>query len=377
MNVLLVTGPMTAAAQERLQGEASRLADSGIEARILCTEAPDVPGGEFEIRECPGLSQRWRCDWEIRRLGWLREPRIELVHVLDFALAEVGLALSQHLACPYLLSVDEFLPPGTPVRLSRRWFRGILASGRDLADDLSATLPLPPSLIRVIPPGLPVLDFGNPHMPTADVVGVVGVGPHPGDGAGMLTFFRAARLLVDRGLDAEFVVAGPVGEEAELRRMVTHLRLTERTTFAEPWTVGAAFWSVFRAYCRSSWQPTAGLEVVEAMAHGIPVAVSDVPGLRSWVQPGETGLLVPPGDPAALATALGTILGDPEHAAELGASAARWVATHCDPARRARTLVEIYEEAIPGAAHVGLTNGTAGEPGDMNGIPQVGGPANR
>src|SRR5207253_1638211 len=48
-----------------------------------------------------------------------------------------------------------------------------------------------------------------------------------------------------------------------------------------------------------------GLTVVEAAACGTPAVVSDVPGLRDAVRDGETGLLVPPGDAAALARALG------------------------------------------------------------------------
>lgn len=58
-----------------------------------------------------------------------------------------------------------------------------------------------------------------------------------------------------------------------------------------------------------------GLPPLEAMACGVPVVASDVSSLPEVV--GDAGLLVDPRDAGALAAALGRVLGDPEHAAEL------------------------------------------------------------
>lgn len=55
-----------------------------------------------------------------------------------------------------------------------------------------------------------------------------------------------------------------------------------------------------------------GIVLVEAMAAGLPVVASDVPGYDEVVTDGVEGLLVPPRDPAALAAAVGTILDDRE-----------------------------------------------------------------
>jgi phosphatidylinositol alpha-mannosyltransferase len=64
-------------------------------------------------------------------------------------------------------------------------------------------------------------------------------------------------------------------------------------------------------------QESFGLTLVEAMAAGVPVVASDIPGYREVVRNGVDGLLVPPGDPGALAAALERVLGDPEEAARL------------------------------------------------------------
>jgi glycosyltransferase involved in cell wall biosynthesis len=62
--------------------------------------------------------------------------------------------------------------------------------------------------------------------------------------------------------------------------------------------------------------------LLEAMAAGAAVVASDLPGINDAVVDGESGILFPPGDPAALARALRILLGDAERRRGL-ASAAR------------------------------------------------------
>jgi len=63
-----------------------------------------------------------------------------------------------------------------------------------------------------------------------------------------------------------------------------------------------------------------GVILVEAMAAGVPVVASDIPGYREVVRADRDGLLVPPGDPHALAASVGRILRDPELATRLRAA---------------------------------------------------------
>ena len=54
-----------------------------------------------------------------------------------------------------------------------------------------------------------------------------------------------------------------------------------------------------------------GLVMLQAQACGRPVVCSDLPGLSTVNVPGHTGLVVPPGDPEALAEAIARLLDDP------------------------------------------------------------------
>jgi glycosyltransferase involved in cell wall biosynthesis len=82
-----------------------------------------------------------------------------------------------------------------------------------------------------------------------------------------------------------------------------------------------------------------GVAALEAMALARPVVASRVGGLAEAVEDGRTGLLVGPGDTAALAAALARLLREPELRARLGAAGPARVAEDHSVSR----LVESYE----------------------------------
>jgi len=86
--------------------------------------------------------------------------------------------------------------------------------------------------------------------------------------------------------------------------------------------------------------------LLEAMLQGCPVVASDAGGQRESVRHGETGLLFPVGDAAALAAALRSLLHDPSRATALGANARRQVDECHRPERVAKETLAVYEEAI-------------------------------
>jgi glycosyltransferase involved in cell wall biosynthesis len=78
----------------------------------------------------------------------------------------------------------------------------------------------------------------------------------------------------------------------------------------------------------SVWQDALPLAVMQPMALGRPVVASNVGGIPEMIVDGETGLLVPPGDAEALASALERLLHDREYAERLGRAARERAAKH-------------------------------------------------
>jgi glycosyltransferase involved in cell wall biosynthesis len=86
------------------------------------------------------------------------------------------------------------------------------------------------------------------------------------------------------------------------------------------------------------------LTAIEAAAAGRPVVATAVDGTPEVVREGETGLLVPPADPAALARALLAMLGDGEAAARMGREAHRWARERFDIDVHVEATARVYRE---------------------------------
>jgi glycosyltransferase involved in cell wall biosynthesis len=262
-------------------------------------------------------------------------------------MAPAVLELSERWQVPYLQGIEEFLPPESRLRLSRRWCRGLVATSRELGDDLTRGFGIPRESVHVIHRGLeipePVTSRWATGRSPVSVIGSAGPLVHA---SGFTTFLNAARRVIDAGVDAEFVLVGEGEEEGDLRRRAERLRLAERLTFAGEGAVGLSFWNVLDVYCQPSATPTVGRNLARAMAHGIPSVASDIEGLRSLVTHGVTGLRVPPSDTNALTRAMLDLLADPPRATKLGLGAREAVLRDYDLDREADLLSKVYRGVI-------------------------------
>jgi glycosyltransferase involved in cell wall biosynthesis len=89
-----------------------------------------------------------------------------------------------------------------------------------------------------------------------------------------------------------------------------------------------------------------GVACLEAMAHGRPVVAGDVGGLRDLVVDGETGYLVPPGDVAALRSALERLLADRDLRRRLGEAGRRRAAERFSWAKATEDTLAVYAAAL-------------------------------
>ena len=325
-----------------------RLGDRGLTARVLCALWSGPSRSGLHIEECPGLGDRWQLTWALRSL---RRPEgsamPSLLHSLQARMAPAALEIAERWKVPYLQGIEEFLPPGSWLRLSRRWCRGLVATSRELGDDLTRNFGVPVDWVRVVHRGLepaePLLSRWNVGEARVSVVGAAGsLSP----GSGFSTFLNAARRVLDAGIDAEFVLVGEGEEEGDLRRRADRLRLTDRLTFASDAAFGLSFWDILDVYCQPSTVPTVGRNLARAMVHGLPSVASDIEGLRALVTHGSTGLRVPPNDTNELARAILDLLADRPRASRLGLEAREAVLHDYDLNREANTLAELYRSII-------------------------------
>lgn len=323
-----------------------RLELQGLTARVVCLDADGEAETDPRVIMAAGLEGRWRQALAVRelRLGE-RIARPNLVHVLEASMAEVGLAIAEHWRMPYLLTVDEFLAPGGRLRLSRRWCRGLIAPSRELAEDLRDDLGVPAEMVTEVHPGIEPPSERPPRGGEASLPVVGAAGPLVAS-AGFATFLNAAKRVTEAGVDAEFVIAGRGEEEVDLRRRADRLKIADRVTFASIPVLGARFWGVLDVYCQPSLVPSVGRTLATAMASGTPSVASEIEGLRSLVEPGQSGMTAPPGDSGALAAAILGLLGAPADAFALGQRGREVILRDFAPETEAALLALAYAEAL-------------------------------
>lgn len=90
------------------------------------------------------------------------------------------------------------------------------------------------------------------------------------------------------------------------------------------------------------------LAVAEAMATGVPVVASDVPGLREMMEGGGTGLLVASGDVRAHAERSAELLASPARYNGIAADARAYVERHCDFRRTIAQYIKVAMDTVSG-----------------------------
>ena len=159
-----------------------------------------------------------------------------------------------------------------------------------------------------------------------------------------LTLIRALAALPAGSFEAVIVGDGPDRDavEAEIRKLGLEgsVRLTGERGDVPALLSGS---DVFVLSSRSEGLP---VSVLEAMAAELPIVASNVGGLAELVVDGESGILVPPGDPESLAGALRRLIEDPELRRGLGAAARARAEASFDLASFQRAHVELYDRQL-------------------------------
>jgi glycosyltransferase involved in cell wall biosynthesis len=135
---------------------------------------------------------------------------------------------------------------------------------------------------------------------------------------GQRHLIAAMPLLLERVPRAHAVIAGSGDLEDYLRDLALEVGVADRVHVLGPRRDVPALMHAIDVFAMPSIWEGFGLVLLEAMAAGRPIVASRVATIPEVVVDGETGLLVPPGDPVVLAEALGTLAKDRSQALRLG-----------------------------------------------------------
>lgn len=164
---------------------------------------------------------------------------------------------------------------------------------------------------------------------------------HPKKGFDVL--IAALALLRDQGRGFDCEIAGEGEERAKLEGLIAQHGLEGRVRLVGWKGDVSAFLATGDVFAFPSYQEGFPLVLLEAMAVGLPVAASAIPGPVEMIGEGVDGALVPPGDPAALAQTLAGLIATPEKAVALGLAARAKVLEDYGPASLKRRLDAVLD----------------------------------
>jgi glycosyltransferase involved in cell wall biosynthesis len=160
---------------------------------------------------------------------------------------------------------------------------------------------------------------------------------------------QAVRELAGRVPRLTLVLVGGGGEEQRIRRLVAETGLLDRVVFTGFLSNPSPLYPLFDLYVATSLKEGLPLAPLEAMAAGVPVVVTDVPGHRDVVVHGETGLLVPAEDSRALAEAVAGLVADPARRRKMGEAGRERVLERFTVRRMVDETIGVYRRVLAAA----------------------------
>lgn len=292
-----------------------------------------------ELRRRGHALEQYHLDGPLDYRGYLglkriiAEARVDIAHSHEFTMAVYAGQAARALGIPHVITMhgDSWSTKALRRRMALRWTfrrsRAVVTVSEATRKDFAKTLGVSPDTLVTIPNGIrfvageraPVrreLGLAEDDLLTVAIGNLV---PRKGH----LTLLRALASLADRPGASKWhvAIAGSGEQESTLREFATsagidakvHLLGTRRDI---PNVLAAA--DVFAM--PSHWE---GLPValLEAMFSGKPVIASAISGIPEAVVDERDGLLTPPGDERAVATALARFLSDASTRARFGAAA--------------------------------------------------------
>ena len=328
-------------------------------------QALEIPVTEFPITS---LADRSTFIWMRKLVHFLRVEKIDLVHTFDYYTNLFAIPAARWAGVPVVIASrrniahNRSLLERTALGSVCRIAHGIVANSQIAASiatgGASANSPKVAVVYNAVNPG----DFRTtPYNPelrselnlpvTAMIVGVLAaLRPEKGH----RTFLRAAAQVTaawnQPRRDLRFVLIGEGPEQMALQILARELGIAERVLFAGDRRNVADWLAALNLVVLPSDAESLPNAVLEAMASARPVVATRVGGVPEIVEEGVTGLLVPPGDPPAMAAAILNLLGNEGLCRRMGAAGRVRIERDFTPACAKEKLESFYDRLLSAAS---------------------------
>ncbi|MGF1432218.1 glycosyltransferase [Kitasatospora sp. LaBMicrA B282] len=299
--------------------------------------------------------------WRLVRL--IRRERFTVVHTHSAKGGFLGRFAARICRTPVVvhtfhgLSFHDRMPPLRRAlyrrleRLPRSSTHAFLAVAPQLAREVVEQRLAPPGRVRVVPSAVDLEDIPTDYDPAArwelgfpEHVPLVGTVGRIDRQKAPLDFVRMAAALRTTHPSAAFVMVGDGPLADQVRQLAAELDVEVHLTGYRPDAARLA--AGLDVFVISSLYEGLGRALTEALAAARPVAATCVNGIPDLVEPGATGLLAAPADPADLARAVGWLLDHPDAAAKMGHQGRARVRAAFDPATMCSQIDHCYRDLL-------------------------------
>ncbi|HSL20188.1 MAG TPA: glycosyltransferase [Vicinamibacterales bacterium] len=290
-----------------------------------------------------------------------RRYRIDVAHSHEFSMAVYGSWAARRAGIPHVITMhgSQYYAARLRRRLAMR--AAVACSGRTvavsnaLADRMSEDLRMSRARIGTIPNGVRHVISERSSVRDELRLGpadrlVVAVGNlYPVKGHRHLV--DALGLLAARHASLHVAICGRGDLEAALAAQARALGIAAKVHLLGLRSDVAGVLAAGDLFVHPSVSEGLPLALLEAMFASRPIVASDVGEIRAALAGGEAGMLVEPGSPAAIASAIDRLLSDPHLARTLAERASRRAHDEYDVSRMVRRYVAAYAELLDRRAH--------------------------
>lgn len=298
---------------------------------------------------------------------YLRKHEIDVVHTHDFYTNVFGMAAAALARVPVRIASrrESAVRPENQrlvERLAYRAAHAVVANCEDVRQQLIRE-GVPAQKVRTIYNGLDLARVQPAQTERAEILASLNLpearfvtimanmrahvwNPEPACYKDHPTFLRAAKRVYESIPGAAFIIAGEGELKEATQELARSLGIADRTFFIGRCQDVGSVLSISDVCVLSSSSEGFSNAILEYMAAARPVVATDVGGAREAIVHGETGYLVPVGDPDQMAEHIISLLSDPEGARSMGESGRRRVNEKFSSLKQLQNVESLYTELL-------------------------------